>query len=46
MVTAELAGRYQAPVDGMIEVGRALDKVDWTGLQQPEIACTASPRIN
>ena len=43
MVTAELAGDFEAPVYGMIEVGRALDKVDWTGLQKPDIALHGQP---
>jgi len=43
MVTAELAGSFEAPVYGMIEVGRALDKVDWTGLQRPEISLHGQP---
>ena len=43
MVTAELAGAFEAPVYGMIEVGRALDKLDWTGLTKPEIALHGQP---
>jgi multidrug efflux pump subunit AcrB len=43
MVTAELAGAYEAPVYGMIEVGRALDEVDWTGLEKPVIALHGQP---
>ena len=43
MVTAELAGAFEAPVYGMIEVGRALDQVDWTGLEKPEIALHGQP---
>ncbi len=43
MVTAELAGAFEAPVYGMIEVGKALDSVDWTGLQKPEIALHGQP---
>jgi len=43
MVTAELAGDFEAPVYGMIEAGRALDTVDWTGLQKPEIALHGQP---
>ncbi|MDD3182569.1 MAG: efflux RND transporter permease subunit, partial [Alphaproteobacteria bacterium] len=30
MVTAELAGRYEAPLYGMLAVEEALDKMDWT----------------
>ncbi len=43
MVTGELAGAFEAPVYGMIEVGRALDKLDWTGLEKPEIALHGQP---
>lgn len=44
MITAELAGAYEAPIYGMIEVGRALDQVDWTGLQRPTIALHGQPQ--
>ncbi|MDE2383001.1 MAG: efflux RND transporter permease subunit [Alphaproteobacteria bacterium] len=44
MVTAELAGAFEAPIYGMIEVNRALDKVDWTGLQRPEILLHGQPQ--
>jgi multidrug efflux pump subunit AcrB len=44
MVTAELAGAYEAPIYGMIDVGRALDQVDWTGLQRPTIALHGQPQ--
>ena len=43
MVTAELAGAFEAPVYGMIEVSRALDRVDWTGLEKPVIALHGQP---
>ncbi|PZF78479.1 AcrB/AcrD/AcrF family protein [Aestuariivirga litoralis] len=43
MVTGELAGAFEAPVYGMIEVGRALDRLDWTGLTKPEIALHGQP---
>jgi multidrug efflux pump subunit AcrB len=43
MVTAELAGSFEAPVYGMIEVSRALDKLDWTGLEKPEISLHGQP---
>ncbi len=43
MVTGELAGAFEAPVYGMIEVGRALDKLDWTDLTKPEIALHGQP---
>ncbi|ATN36379.1 multidrug transporter AcrB [Rhizobium sp. ACO-34A] len=38
MVTAELAGDFEAPLYGMLAVQDALDKQDWTGLDKPEIA--------
>jgi multidrug efflux pump subunit AcrB len=44
MVTAELAGSYEAPIYGMIEVGKALDQVDWAGLQRPVIALHGQPQ--
>ena len=43
MVTAELAGSFEAPVYGMIDVGRALDKLDWAGLERPQIALHGQP---
>ena len=44
MVQAELAGAFEAPVYGMLDVGRALDQVDWTGLSKPEIILHGQPR--
>ena len=43
MVTAELAGDFEAPVYGMIEVGKALDSVDWTGLEKPIVSLHGQP---
>jgi len=43
MVQAELAGAFEAPVYGMIEVGRTLDAVDWTSLQRPAISLHGQP---
>ena len=43
MVTAELAGAFEAPVYGMSEVDRALDSVDWTGLQKPVVSLHGQP---
>jgi multidrug efflux pump subunit AcrB len=43
MVQAELAGAYEAPVYGMLEVGRAMDTLDWTGLEKPEIILHGQP---
>jgi multidrug efflux pump subunit AcrB len=43
MVTAELAGAYEAPVYGMISVDAALDQQDWTGLEKPEVILHGQP---
>jgi len=43
MVTAELAGSFEAPLYGMLEVHKALDAQDWTGLTKPEIALHGQP---
>jgi len=43
MVTAELAGAYEAPLYGMIAVQKALDAEDWTGLSQPHISLHGQP---
>ena len=43
MVTAELAGAFEAPVYGMIEVNKALDSVDWTGLEKPTVVLHGQP---
>ena len=43
MVTAELAGAYEAPVYGMIAVSRALDKMDWGTLTKPIIKLHGQP---
>jgi multidrug efflux pump subunit AcrB len=43
MVTAELAGAFEAPVYGMIEVGRAIDQIDWAGLEKPTISLHGQP---
>jgi multidrug efflux pump subunit AcrB len=43
MVSAELAGSYEAPVYGMIAVGRALDTIDWTGLDKPVVSLHGQP---
>ena len=44
MVMAELAGSYEAPVYGMIEVGNALDTLDWTGFEKPIIKLHGQPQ--
>ena len=43
MVTAELAGAYEAPLYGMLAVQQALDAQDWTGLDKPVIALHGQP---
>ncbi|WP_421724064.1 efflux RND transporter permease subunit [Bauldia sp.] len=43
MVTAELAGTFEAPVYGMIAVARAIEEADWGDLPKPEIALHGQP---
>lgn len=43
MVTAELAGDFEAPVYGMMAVAEAIDKIDWGNLPKPEIALHGQP---
>ncbi|MGB5558529.1 MAG: efflux RND transporter permease subunit, partial [Paracoccaceae bacterium] len=43
MVTAELAGNFEAPLYGMLAVQDAIDAQDWTGLPKPEIALHGQP---
>ena len=43
MVTAELAGTFEAPLYGMLAVQQAIDAQDWTGLPKPEIALHGQP---
>jgi len=45
MVTAELAGDYEAPIYGMLAVDRAIDNYDWAakGLQKPIIRMSGQP---
>ena len=43
MVTAELAGAFEAPLYGMLAVGEAIDAQDWTGLPRPRIALHGQP---
>lgn len=43
MVTAELAGSFEAPLYGMLAVSRAIDAQDWTGLQKPAISLHGQP---
>jgi len=43
MVTAELAGSYEAPLYGMLAVQAAIDAQDWTGLEKPVISLHGQP---
>jgi multidrug efflux pump subunit AcrB len=43
MVTAELAGAYEAPVYGMIAVGDEIAGSDWGGLPKPSIRLHGQP---
>ncbi len=43
MVTAELAGSFEAPLYGMLAVQEALDRQDWTGLEKPVVALHGQP---
>lgn len=45
MVTAELAGRYEAPIYGMLAVDDAVNRFDWRahGLIKPEIRLNGQP---
>ena len=43
MVMGELAGRFEAPLYGIIEVGRALDAMDWDEGAKPEMRLHGQP---
>ncbi|MDF2235450.1 efflux RND transporter permease subunit [Albimonas sp. CAU 1670] len=43
MVTAELAGRFEAPIYGMIAVRDAIDAEDWGDLPKPVISLYGQP---
>ncbi|PEQ13797.1 multidrug transporter AcrB [Novosphingobium sp. PC22D] len=45
MVTAELAGRYEAPIYGMLAVDEAIEGFDWQahGLQKPQVILHGQP---
>ncbi len=45
MVTAELAGDYEAPIYGMLAVDRAIESYDWAakGLRKPVIRLAGQP---
>ncbi|HTN60097.1 MAG TPA: efflux RND transporter permease subunit [Devosia sp.] len=44
MVTAELAGDFEAPLYGMIAVQQALDAQDWGNLEKPAISLHGQPQ--
>ncbi len=44
MVTAELAGAFEAPLYGMLAVQAELDAQDWTGLTKPVISLHGQPQ--
>ncbi len=43
MVMAELAGAFEAPIYGMLDVATAIDKHDWGKLPKPVIALHGQP---
>ncbi|MBT8412098.1 MAG: efflux RND transporter permease subunit, partial [Octadecabacter sp.] len=43
MVTAEMAGTFEAPLYGMIAVGQALDEMDWAPGTKPAISLYGQP---
>jgi multidrug efflux pump subunit AcrB len=43
MVTAELAGTFEAPLYGMLAVQRAIDNADWGTLPKPVIRLNGQP---
>ncbi|MDH5749814.1 MAG: efflux RND transporter permease subunit, partial [Rhodospirillales bacterium] len=43
LVTGELAGRFEAPLYGMLAVEKVLDSLDWAGLNRPRISYAGQP---
>ncbi|MGN6466152.1 MAG: efflux RND transporter permease subunit [Rhizobiaceae bacterium] len=43
MVTAELAGRFESPLYGMLAVQKAIDAQDWGNLPKPTISLHGQP---
>ncbi len=43
MITAELAGAFEAPLYGMIAVARAIDAADWGALPKPSFRLHGQP---
>jgi multidrug efflux pump subunit AcrB len=44
MVTAELAGRYEAPIYGMLDVDKAIKAHDWGAIPKPAIRLHGQPK--
>jgi multidrug efflux pump subunit AcrB len=44
MVMAELAGKFEAPLYGLLAVQEAIDKADWGKLPKPEIRLNGQPK--
>ncbi len=44
MVLAELAGRFEAPIYGMLAVDRAIAAADWGSLPRPDISLHGQPQ--
>ncbi len=44
MVMAELAGRFEAPLYGLLAVQEAIDKADWGKVPKPEIRLNGQPK--
>ena len=43
MVTAELAGQFEAPIYGIIAIDAAIKAHDWKGLPRPEVRLNGQP---
>ncbi|MFZ5718775.1 MAG: efflux RND transporter permease subunit [Pseudomonadota bacterium] len=43
MVTAELAGQFEAPIYGMLAVQQAIDEHDWGNLPKPQLRLNGQP---
>ncbi|AXX96733.1 efflux RND transporter permease subunit [Profundibacter amoris] len=43
MVMGEMAGRFEAPLYGMLAVANELDKMDWSDMEKPEISLHGMP---
>ena len=43
MVTAELAGQFEAPIYGILAIDAAIKEHDWKGLPRPEVRLNGQP---